>query len=143
MSSMQAWEAIARQTLERSSVGELNWILYANQDLYLYWREVCMKWIDGEFLDPDGNEGKKKKVDQVTPALFKSFEGDLLEKDIFLILEKIMEGRCLLKKDKNNKSDIPSMSDLAKTAKCFRALKRKIGKYLIEKYLDHFPDDIS
>src|SRR5450759_2968452 len=143
MSSMQAWEAIARQTLERSSVGELNWILYASQDLYLYWRQVCMRWIDGELLGPDENEGKQKKMDMVTPALFKCFESDLIEKYIFSILDKIMEGRCLLKKDKNNKSDIPSMSDLAKNAKCFRAMKPKIGNYLCEKYPEHFPADIT
>jgi len=140
---LQDWEVVALQTLERQTLSEVNWILYASEKLYKYWHNVCEAYLGGELLGPDGNEGKKHKLEHITVGMFKCFEGDLAEKQLMDILEKVMDARCLLKKDANYKGDLPSMDELARTAKFFKALKPRIGKYLAEKYPIHFKTQTS
>jgi hypothetical protein len=137
------WEKVAQQTLERTHLNELNWILYASKGLYEKWREVCHAWMAGELLGPDGLDGKPHKMDQVTPKLFKCFEGDINEKTIKNIFAKVMNGTILLKKDVLNKSSILCMDDLAKASKFFTAIRPRIIKYLTEKYPTEFPKQIT
>ena len=137
------WEKVAQQTLETTHLNVLNWILYAKEDLYELWRKVCNKWMTGELKGPDGLEGKPHKIEQVTPKLFKCFEGDIEGKTIKNILKKILDGRILFKKDFSNKSSVLCMEDLAKASKFFKAIRSRVIKYLTEKYPDGFPQDIT
>ena len=139
----QDWEQVALQTLERQTLSELNWILYSSTTLYTYWQSVCEAYLDGELLGSDGNEGKKHKSGDISVGMFKCFEGDLAETQLMKILEKLMDGRCLMKKDANYKGDLPSIEELAKTAKFFKALKPRIHKYLFEKFPDHFSKETT
>ena len=107
--------------------------MYVSPELNDLWRAVVEDWCAGTLAGGDGEYIiKPRPTMSVTPTMFKCFEGGLSEEDITSIFDKVLEGRCLLKKENTYKGDLPSMEELAKTAKFKTALKPRIVKYLVE-----------
>src|SRR5450759_5305013 len=97
-------------------------------------------WIEGSLASADGKVLEKpQKVDSITATMFKCFKGDLTEVTICGILQRVLDGKALLKKNENYIGELPSMEELAKTAKFMRALRVKIQEYLHKKYSTFFP----
>ena len=131
---------MALRTLERSTLNEVNWLLYATPELYNLWKSVVNLWIEGSLAGANGKVLEKpRKVDSITENMFKCFEGDLTEVKIRGILQRVLDGKALLKNNENYFGDLPSMEELTKTVKFMRALRVKIQEYLHEKYPTHFP----
>lgn len=77
------------QTLERNTLNEVNWLLYASPQLYATWKSVVAAWMDGSLAGGDGEiSGKPRGPLSVTGTMFKCFEGDLSDKRIRGILRR-------------------------------------------------------
>ncbi len=82
--------------------------------------------------------GKPKPRDTILVAMFRCFEGDILEDEIAEIFKSILKGNVLLKKDVTYKRNIPSMNDVSRDIKIKRKLKALIVEYLVTKKSEYF-----
>ena len=127
------------RTLEIKQLNEVNWILYAPKALYSKWRQVSKKWMDGSIAGPDGVVyDKPRPASSFAASLFKCFEGDIPEENMMLLLQQVLDGKALLKKNTDCKSELPSLTDLAMVVKFMQALRGRIMGYLIEQFPDNF-----
>ena len=87
-SPFQEWESVALRTLERVTLNEVNWLLYATPELYMLWKAVATAWIDGTLPGPDGVVHEKTRhANSIMTTMFKCFEGDLKKSKLHEILQ--------------------------------------------------------
>jgi len=130
---------MAKMTLSKSQLVTVYWILFAEEDLYNLWREVCNKWLVGTIKDSHGKLGVVKDAKSINAAMFRCFESDLMEFEIKMVLERVNKGKALLKKDSSFMQKIDTMEDLALTTKLFKRLQGLI----IDFYRRFFPTQFS
>lgn len=91
---------MAKATLDKKILSEVNWILYASEYVHKFWRQMCDGWLAGELPDAQGDvTGVQKDAKTPTVANFGCFEGTLSSDEIMNILVKVDKGETLLKKD--------------------------------------------
>jgi hypothetical protein len=106
------------ETMDKTNLNIINWLLYASENLFTLWKKMCDKWLSGELPGPDGLESDKPRaITLISANLFQQFEGLSSEAVIIGILNKVLAKKCLLKKDAAYKGSFPSLEELGKLGK--------------------------
>lgn len=90
--------------LDKVDLKNVFWILFALDEVFKFWREVCESWTAGVLPEKANITGNECEDKFINVALFRPVEGNLNQEEIKFVLTEVRQGSALILKNSANRS---------------------------------------